>query len=342
MDAQRLSDYHGCEDASVARDLPLNVLLARPLLSLTREYERMGENLPSLPMLLVAFRIVDEAGVDLRDAPMLARASRRAMHVLLKTPGFERRGQRVHLTAAGRNARAEGLAALAAAEAAWTARVGKVRVAALRKALVALVDQFDLELPHYWISYAGVDPRVTGGSSRPARPGPPRIPARGQDWNAVARSGGSSAASLPLTALLSQALVGFAIEYEPQAGSLSDAVHALAPLKASGMPLDEAPARAELTGTGKARLQRHGIVKVDHRGKRGPIARLTRIGKYLRDAYAPTTARVEAMWRDAYGEPAVSRLRSALEAVVPKLEDGLADHPFLLWSLPDGVREATA
>ncbi len=322
-------------------DLPLNVLLSRPLLSLTREYERHDETPLPLPMLLLALRIVDHDGVDPREAPALARASRRAMHIFLKTPWFEQRAGRVRLSATGRAARVAGFEALAAAEPAWTARVGKARVAALRAALVGLVDQFELELPHYWITYAGVDPRVTGGNFRPAKPGPPRIPARGQDWAPVLREPGSSSTDLSLTALLSQALVGFAVEYEAHLGALSDAVLTLAPLDPEGTPLEEAPWLAGLTGSGKSRLERHGIVKVTEEGKRGQVARLTRIGTYLRDEYAPATARAEALWRDLYGETGVTHLRSALEAVTAKLEDGLADHPFLVWSLKEGVREAT-
>jgi hypothetical protein len=318
---------------------PLNVLLARPLLALTREYERQGDALPSLPMLLITFRVVGEEGVDLREAATLARASRRAMQASLKTAGFERRGERFHLTQEGRAARDRGLAALAASEASWAARVGKGRVAALRKAIVPLVDGFDLELPHYWISYAGVDPRVTGGAFRPAKPGPPRIPARGQDWMPVPRAPGSSSAGLSLVALLSQALVAFGIDYESRAGSLPDAVHALAPLDTVGMPRDVGPARAraDITGTGKARLERHRIVKVDGRG----LARLTAVGAWLRDAYRPTTATVEAEWRADHGEQVIIRLRAALEAIRPKLEDGLADHPFLVWTPRHGFHEGT-
>ena len=113
----------------------------------------------------------------------------------------------------------------------------------MRTALVALVDQFGLELPHYWISYGGSDPRVTGGKFRPAKAGPPRIPAHGQDWAPVLREEGVSSADLPLTALLSQALTGFAIDYEERAGPLSDAVHALPPLDSNGTPFDDAPPR---------------------------------------------------------------------------------------------------
>ena len=321
---------------------PLNVLLARPLLSLTREYERQGgSEVPPLPMLLLALRVVGDDGIELRDAMAAARASRRVMHLCLRTAGFEARGDtRFHLTDEGRATRDRGFAALEAAEAAWAGRVGKARTAKLRASLVALVDAFELELPHYWVSYAGVDPRVTGGAFRPAKPGPPRIPARGQDWVPVLRPAGSSSAKeLSLVALLAQALVAFAIEYEARAGSLTDAVHALAPLDTAGTPLAELPAgaRADVNGTGKARLERHGIVEVDGDG----TVRLTAIGEWLRDAYGPTTAAVEAEWCATYGAPAVSRLRAALEAVDPRLEAGLADHPVLAWSLRHGIREAS-
>jgi hypothetical protein len=150
-----------------------------------------------------------------------------------------------------------------------------------------------------------------------------------------------SSADLPLTALLSQALTGFAIDYEERAGPLSDAVHALSALDSKGTPFDDAPPRAELGGDGRSRLERHGIVVVESDGQSGRVARLTRIGEWLRDAYLPTAAQVEVLWRNAYGEALVTRLRSGLEAVVPRLEGGLADHPFLTWSRREGVRETT-
>ena len=50
----------------------LNVLLARPLLALTHEYERGATGLPSLPMLMFALRIVDDDAIDVGDTPALA------------------------------------------------------------------------------------------------------------------------------------------------------------------------------------------------------------------------------------------------------------------------------
>ena len=330
-----------CDDETVAGALPLNVLLARALLSLTRAYEA-HDDVPPLPMLLLGLRIVDPVdGVDPKEAPALARASKRAMKVLLKGDGYEERGKRLHLTPAGRDARVRGMAALEAAEAGWTKRVGKARATALRNALAVLVDRFDLELPHYWITYAGVDPRVTGGNFRPAKPGPPRIPARGQDWTPVLRAtdGPTTTADLGLVALLSQALVGFAIEYEAHAGALTDAILTLPPFAGDGgVPFAESPAFSALTGDGRSRLERHGMVIVVD-GDDDRVAKLTDIGRWLVAAYEPTTAKVEAQWCDELGADLVTRLRTALEAVAPELEPDLADHPFLVWSLRDGIRE---
>src|SRR5215210_3352177 len=66
--------------------------------------------------------------------------------------------------------------------------------------LEALVSQLELEHPHFPVPYGTADGSFTGGP--------------GVDWKPVLREPGSSVAGLPMTALLSQALVAFAIEYE--------------------------------------------------------------------------------------------------------------------------------
>ena len=199
-----------------------------------------------------------------------------------------------------------------------------------------------LELPHYWITYGAADPSVTGGRYRAATPGPPRIPARGQDWAPVLRADAASASDLSVTALLSQALVAFAIDYEAVAWCLSLTVHALAWLDPGGTPFLDVPPLAGLTGDGKSLLERHGIVKVDGppRDKAKRVARLTPIGTQLRDAYGPGTSSAEARRHEVYGDTVVIELRSALEAVLPKLEPGLADHPVLTWT--GGLRETSS
>src|SRR5215210_5556691 len=66
--------------------------------------------------------------------------------------------------------------------------------------LEALVSQLELEHPHFPVPYGTADPTFTGGP--------------GVDWKPVPRGLDSSIGDLPISALLSQALVAFAIEYE--------------------------------------------------------------------------------------------------------------------------------
>ena len=59
--------------------------------------------------------------------------------------------------------------------------------------LEALVARLELEHPHFPVRYGGSDPSFTGGP--------------GVDWKPVPRESGSNVTGLPMTALLSQALV---------------------------------------------------------------------------------------------------------------------------------------
>ena len=71
----------------------------------------------------------------------------------------------------------------------------------LRAPLEAIVSGLPLEHPHYPCGYGIADRRITGGL--------------GVDWKAVHRApGADTVTSLSLLALLSQALVGFAVQYE--------------------------------------------------------------------------------------------------------------------------------
>jgi hypothetical protein len=83
---------------------------------------------------------------------------------------------------------------------------------------------------------------------------------------------------------------------------------------------------ADLSGDGRAGLERHGIVKVGPKPKQ--IATLTDIGQRARAAYVPATAAVEDRWRDVYGAARVAKVRAALEKIAPS---GPA-HPYLRWN----------
>lgn len=127
--------------------------------------------------------------------------------------------------------------------------------------LVELVSRFELEHPHFPVTYGTADQSFTGGP--------------GVDWEPVPREG--PADGLPLTALLSQALVAFGIEYERAgrgpimwAASLVRGDHASMP---SGM-------------------DRHGVIEG---GEPTPL------GRHVRDGYAALCANIEESWRARFG-----------------------------------------
>jgi len=297
----------------------VNTLLAHALISLTRVYKRIPAR-PTLPFYAVVLRPLEFDGVAVKDFPKQARISKRAATTLLKEAEnaglVTRQDKVVRLTDAGLRMRFAGATRLTAAEAEWSG------TSTLRGPLEALVSGFELEHPHYVMTYGMADTSAIGG----------RYPGHGDDWKPVPRVDAGSAAGLPISALLSQALMDFAIRYE--AGptlALSSTVHALLKFPDGGLLLTESPPLAGLTGDGKCLLERHGLVVVDNGGgdKRMRRATLTPRGKSCRDAYGPNVARVEDEWRQAHGDATVEALRDALTHVDATLEPGLADHPFI-------------
>jgi hypothetical protein len=118
----------------------------------------------------------------------------RGLLVVDRSAGARRASLR--LTAPGDAADERGRAALDRTEAGWAERF-RGPVATLRGGLEALVGRLDLELPHLPMVYGPADTRITGGWS---------VTSPGQDWRSVARDSPGTAAGLPLSALLSQAL----------------------------------------------------------------------------------------------------------------------------------------
>jgi methyltransferase (TIGR00027 family) len=174
---------------------------------------------------------------------------------------------------------------------------------------------------------------------------------------APARSGAPAvdvAGPLPLSALLSQALVAFTIECDNEAEHLlphRTATHGLRP----GAPAD-APWLTSLamwatclrflpddgiTGRGLRRLARTGTTLDGVRrwglvtfspapahGKRpaqDALIRPTAAGSQARDVWREVPGVVEDRWRDRFGAAAVDPLRSALAAIVTDLDPALPD-----------------
>ncbi len=125
------------------------------------------------------------------------------------------------------------------------------------------------------------------------------------------------AVALPLPALLSQALVAFAIDYEAEAR-----------LSLASTTVLQVPGLDTEAGTRVADLpppwawHGHGPVEVGP----GKVVRLTPYGRAVRDEYRPLTDAVEARWRDRFGAPAVGDLRSSAAAQAAGLDPGPPGH----------------
>jgi hypothetical protein len=280
--------------------VPLDVLLSHALLDLTRACERAGADEVVLWSNLL--RAVGDDGVDRKELPSRVRLSKRVVKTVVD--GTVRHGWAsldggvVRLTDEARQARDEWGLAIARAEAAWPGG------ASLRAPLQAFVAQLPFEHSHYPCGYGTADWRVTGGP--------------GVDWKAVDRDPRvDTVTSLPLLALLSQAVVGFAAEYEARVPfALRVGVHLDAAFADGPVPLADAPSALTIAGNGRSSLERHGAVEVDE----AKLVSLTPVGRMLRDAYRPTSEAVESSL------PGASTLRAELEALDVH-DAGHAAHP---------------
>jgi hypothetical protein len=130
----------------------------------------------------------------------------------------------------------------------------------------------------------------------------------GVDWKPVHRAGANTVSDLPLSALGSQALVAFAMQYEelsPVALSLSTAV--IRQIPPEGRPLHELG-----RSPGLSAVIRHGFVRAGGTGGR-EIACLTARGLEVHRAYEKRIHTVETSWRQQFGKDRVTALVLALE-----------------------------
>lgn len=145
---------------------------------------------------------------------------------------------------------------------------------------------------------------------------------------------------LPLSALLSQALAAFTIEFEREIGeagfgdlSLALGSNALRFLGEDGLRIGEV---AALAGVSKqaasqqvAYLEKQGYVQVgpDPEDSRAKVVRLTAKGRRSQEVCRPLLGEVERRWRRRYGREEVRRLRASLEVLVSQLEETLPHYP---------------
>ena len=323
--------------------LPLPSLLSHVLIAFSRDYADSGNGLPSLAVLSNILRVIEDGGVGYKELPSLGRISRRAVRIatqflegdgwLAVEPAAGKGPKIVRLTPIGKQARAVGQAHHKSTEWEWATRYGKTCITKLRDALGALVKQVDIELPHYPTGYGQGDISMTGGHYIPAESGPPRIPAHGQEWPVVLRGNRDLVSELPLTALISQTLTAFTIDYdhdvETQSGGLQGAVTFFRFVGDEGVPLGKASQIGDVTGSGRSTLERHGLVIVEPGTRRDEqrLVTLTSRGRRVRDKYPTLVFDVERRWRSLLGANLIDDLRESLEALDDKLDDDLPDFP---------------
>ena len=128
---------------------------------------------------------------------------------------------------------------------------------------------------------------------------------------------------------LAAALEAFAREVEASSPvPMAVAANFLPVLSADPIRVRELPGRTGVTGRpvvpALGALERAGMIAVSPAETgRGKVVALTRAGLRERDAYAERVTQVERSWRARHGAAVIESLRGALEAMTPRLADGL-------------------
>lgn len=296
------------------------MLLSRVLGHLTAGVEAAAGVGPEVPPLAVwsnVLRCVADggaSGLDEKELPEAARISSRMATAVITgstrggwiTAAPAGRSRRLKLSGLGAAATKTWPECLAALDAEWKGRE-------LGYVLEALVTQLDLELPHFPASYGAADPSAIGGTFVARKDG--RDLAHGKDWKPVRRTEGETVARCPITALLSQALMAFTIDYEngfpwPLHSTLTRLVH----IGAKAVPLSDLPPGSGVAGNGKSLLERHLIVEVtsDPADERRKLVALTDRGVQVKQRHPARLEAVESEWRERFGATLVDGLRVAL------------------------------
>ena len=225
------------------------------------------------------------------------------------------------------------------ARAGWRTMVGREETAAKRERLRSV-----------GLLTASAGPRAPQASS-PSKPSKPSKPSTSSALSAP------QPGSLPLSALLSQALVAFTIEFDNEAEhrlphrttdhgasrhgdgdpttwlvSLVMWENCLRHVTDQPITVGELETRAR-TGTNLDGMRRWGYITIDgtarkiHRGRPGPdaVLRATAAGLWAREVWLPLPGLIEQRWRERFGSGQVDRLRDALIAMVGQLDPGLPD-----------------
>jgi DNA-binding MarR family transcriptional regulator len=337
----------------VAR-LPLPALLSQALVAFTIEFDNEAEHLSAHrtaqsgttkdgPWLVSqvawsnALQYITEDGITVDELhqksltkTVLLNGLQRWGYVTVSPalPGSDPKGGEgarvVRTTKSGRLAQAVWAPLADVVEDRWRVRFGDVEIGDLRSALQRLVDQFDVDLPQY---LPVVSPTQNGKAAPVLTQG-----------DGVCRSDGDP---VPLSALLSQVLLAFALDFEQESKlSLTIAANSLRVLTEVGVRVRDLPA---LTGVSKEAnsmavgfLVRKGcaVIEDDPAATRTKIVRLTDRGLKAVESYHRVMVATEAQWLDRFGPEAIDELTLALgrlvgdpPTTVSPLLEGLVPYP---------------
>jgi methyltransferase (TIGR00027 family) len=333
------------------RSLPLSALLSQALVAFTIEFDNEAEHrlphrttshgspghgdatwLVSLAMWENCMRHVTGEPVTVGD--LEARARTRTNLDGMRRWGYitiDGTARKVHngrpgpgavlrATAAGLRAREIWRPLPALIEQRWRERFGADQLSRVRDPLTSMVSRLDPGLPDCL--------PILGAA----------LLSQGPDPGLPPRPDGTAPEALPLSALLSRALLSFAMEYEREAGlSLAVAANVLRVLGAEGTRLRDLPA---LTGTSKESVRwALGILtrgdlaaeEADPAASRGKVARLTPRGLDAQRLYHELAGDIERRWHDRFTPAVTTALRASLEPLAagqpPPLFGGLEPYP---------------
>jgi DNA-binding MarR family transcriptional regulator len=324
---------------ALSAGLPLSALLSHALVAFTIEFDNEFERqmphrttkhgstaasphapwLVSLVMWSNCMRFVGDQGVRVRELENLARTPtnlngmERWGYVVVRPDPADSRSQPprsdwvIRATPAGRKAQQIWRPLFATIDKRWQARFGKAEIDRLGESLRALARQVGRELPDCL-------PILGYGLFSRASPQKRRVPA-GEEPGVPS--------GLPVSALLSRVLLGFAIEFEGESElSLAISANVVRVLDEQGVRVRELPL---LTGVSQEAIRMamgvlgkkgSAVVERDPSGGRAKIARLTPKGREAQDTYHQLSRIIEERWQVRFGLPLLRTLRASLEQLV--------------------------
>ena len=286
--------------------------------NLKQRGSRRGPWLTSLVMYSNCMRYVDEQGIRASELELLARTAtnlngmERWGYVAVAPDPDDRRPKPprshwlIRATAAGLAAREVWHPLFGEIENRWRDRFGPNEIGTLQNSLLQLITQLETNLP---------DCLPILGYGLLCKP-PERRPTVAHRRTEISND------ELSLVALLSKALLAFALEFESESDlSLAISANILRVLGEKSQRLRDIPSIAGLSkesvnvGLGILR-KKHFIEEVPaEKGGRGKLIRLTSSGVAAQRAALDLIASLEQKWRTRYGANIFNSLRDSLEKI---------------------------